>query len=76
MEAFGPCAIRAAATKPFGFVPYFPGPRLGGHGIPIDLFYLDQIVKSDRRVAGQCKRFTRMGAYITCAIRNQYYFSH
>ncbi len=32
--------IRAAATKPFGFVPYMPGPGLGGHCIPIDPFYL------------------------------------
>ncbi len=32
--------IRAAATKPFGFVPYYPGPGLGGHCIPIDPFYL------------------------------------
>lgn len=32
--------IRAAATKPFGFVPYSPGPGLGGHCIPIDPFYL------------------------------------
>ncbi|MSP96809.1 MAG: nucleotide sugar dehydrogenase [Betaproteobacteria bacterium] len=32
--------IRAAATKPFGFVPYTPGPGLGGHCIPIDPFYL------------------------------------
>src|SRR5467141_2102929 len=32
--------IRAAATKPFGFVPYAPGPGLGGHCIPIDPFYL------------------------------------
>ncbi len=32
--------IRAAATKPFGFVPYYPGPGLGGHCIPIDPYYL------------------------------------
>lgn len=32
--------ISAAATKPFGFVPYQPGPGLGGHCIPIDPFYL------------------------------------
>ena len=32
--------IRAAATKPFGFVAYWPGPGLGGHCIPIDPFYL------------------------------------
>lgn len=32
--------IDAAATKPFGFVPYKPGPGLGGHCIPIDPFYL------------------------------------
>ena len=32
--------IRAASTKPFGFAPYYPGPGLGGHCIPIDPFYL------------------------------------
>ena len=32
--------IRAAATKPFGFTPFSPGPGLGGHCIPIDPFYL------------------------------------
>ncbi|MGI9211124.1 MAG: nucleotide sugar dehydrogenase [Methylococcaceae bacterium] len=32
--------IRVAATKPFGFTPYYPGPGLGGHCIPIDPFYL------------------------------------
>ncbi len=32
--------IRAAATKPFGFTPFYPGPGLGGHCIPLDPFYL------------------------------------
>lgn len=32
--------IRAAATKPFGYHPFYPGPGLGGHCIPIDPFYL------------------------------------
>lgn len=32
--------IKAAATKPFGFTPFYPGPGLGGHCIPIDPFYL------------------------------------
>ncbi len=32
--------VRAAATKPFGFMPFWPGPGLGGHCIPIDPFYL------------------------------------
>jgi UDP-N-acetyl-D-glucosamine dehydrogenase len=32
--------IEAAATKPFGFMPFYPGPGLGGHCIPVDPFYL------------------------------------
>lgn len=32
--------IRAASTKPFGYMPFYPGPGLGGHCIPIDPFYL------------------------------------
>ena len=32
--------IDGAATKPFGFMPFYPGPGLGGHCIPIDPFYL------------------------------------
>ena len=32
--------IAAASTKPFGFKPFYPGPGLGGHCIPIDPFYL------------------------------------
>ena len=32
--------VKAASTKPFGFMPFYPGPGLGGHCIPIDPFYL------------------------------------
>ena len=32
--------VQAAATKPFGFMPFYPGPGLGGHCIPVDPFYL------------------------------------
>ncbi len=38
--------IDAAATKPFGFMPFFPGPGLGGHCIPIDPHYLSWKLKS------------------------------
>ena len=34
--------IAAAKTKPFGFMPFYPGPGLGGHCIAIDPFYLDR----------------------------------
>ena len=37
--------IEAASTKPFGFMPFFPGPGLGGHCIPIDPFYLSHVAK-------------------------------
>jgi UDP-N-acetyl-D-glucosamine dehydrogenase len=39
-------AIRCAATKPFGFQPFFPGPGVGGHCIPIDPNYLSYKVKT------------------------------
>jgi len=38
--------IHAAATKPFGFMPFFPGPGLGGHCIPIDPLYLSWKLKA------------------------------
>ncbi|MCM8772996.1 MAG: nucleotide sugar dehydrogenase [Candidatus Omnitrophica bacterium] len=37
--------IEAAKTKPFGFQPFYPGPGLGGHCIPIDPFYLTWVAK-------------------------------
>lgn len=38
--------IRAAATKPFGYMPFFPGPGLGGHCIPVDPHYLSWKLKT------------------------------
>ena len=38
--------IRAASTKPFGFMPFYPGPGLGGHCIPIDPLYLSWKLKA------------------------------
>jgi UDP-N-acetyl-D-glucosamine dehydrogenase len=40
--------IEAAKTKPFGFMPFYPGPGLGGHCIPIDPFYLSWKAKAYR----------------------------
>ncbi|HUF79549.1 MAG TPA: nucleotide sugar dehydrogenase [Burkholderiales bacterium] len=56
--------IRAAATKPFGFVPYWPGPGLGGHCIPIDPFYLSWKV----REYGMRTRFIELAGEITPAM--------
>lgn len=52
--------IDAAATKPFGFMPFYPGPGLGGHCIPIDPFYLSWKTKQ----AGVEARFIDLAAYI------------
>lgn len=38
--------IDAAKTKPFGFQPFYPGPGIGGHCIPLDPFYLEHIAKN------------------------------
>src|SRR5213080_3977446 len=38
--------IEAAASKPFGFMPFYPGPGLGGHCIPIDPLYLSWKLKT------------------------------
>src|SRR5207302_5599563 len=52
--------IMAAKTKPFGFMPFYPGPGLGGHCIPIDPFYLTW----KAREYGQHTRFIELAGEI------------
>jgi UDP-N-acetyl-D-glucosamine dehydrogenase len=52
--------IEAAATKPFGFMPFYPGPGLGGHCIPIDPFYLSWKSKQ----AGIEARFIELAGHV------------
>jgi UDP-N-acetyl-D-glucosamine dehydrogenase len=52
--------IDAAATKPFGFMPFYPGPGLGGHCIPIDPFYLSWKSKQ----SGIEARFIELAGYV------------
>jgi UDP-N-acetyl-D-glucosamine dehydrogenase len=52
--------IDAASTKPFGFMPFYPGPGLGGHCIPIDPFYLSWKAKQ----AGSDARFIELAGAI------------
>ncbi len=52
--------IRAASTKPFGFMPFFPGPGLGGHCIPIDPFYLTWKAKE----VGETTRFIELAGQV------------
>ena len=56
--------IEAAATKPFGFMPFFPGPGLGGHCIPIDPFYLSW----KARMAGFETRFIELAGQINSSM--------
>ena len=56
--------IDAAATKPFGFTPYYPGPGLGGHCIPIDPFYLTW----KAREFGVSTRFIELAGEINLAM--------
>ena len=59
--------IDAAATKPFGFMPFYPGPGLGGHCIPVDPYYLSwkskqagieaQFIELAGRINGQMPHF-------------------
>ncbi|MBD3221379.1 nucleotide sugar dehydrogenase, partial [bacterium] len=52
--------IEGAATKPFGFMPFYPGPGLGGHCIPIDPFYLSWKAKQ----AGVESRFIELAGAV------------
>ncbi len=56
--------IEGAATKPFGFMPFFPGPGLGGHCIPIDPFYLSWKAKQ----AGVESRFIELAGAVNGAM--------
>jgi UDP-N-acetyl-D-glucosamine dehydrogenase len=56
--------IDAAATKPFGFMPFYPGPGLGGHCIPIDPFYLSWKVKE----VGFEARFIELAGHVNGAM--------
>jgi UDP-N-acetyl-D-glucosamine dehydrogenase len=56
--------INAAKTKPFGFMPFYPGPGLGGHCIPIDPFYLTW----KAREFGQNTRFIELAGQINTAM--------
>jgi UDP-N-acetyl-D-glucosamine dehydrogenase len=58
--------INAAATKPFGFTPYYPGPGLGGHCIPIDPFYLSWKAKQ----VGIDTRFIELAGEINTGMPN------
>ncbi len=56
--------IQVAKTKPFGFMPFYPGPGLGGHCIPIDPFYLTW----KAREFGQNTRFIELAGEINTAM--------
>ena len=58
--------INAAATKPFGFTPYYPGPGLGGHCVPIDPFYLTWKAKE----VGMNTRFIELAGEINTGMPN------
>jgi UDP-N-acetyl-D-glucosamine dehydrogenase len=56
--------IAAAKTKPFGYMPFYPGPGLGGHCIPIDPFYLTW----KAREYGQATRFIELAGEINTSM--------
>jgi UDP-N-acetyl-D-glucosamine dehydrogenase len=56
--------VKAAKTKPFGFMPFYPGPGLGGHCIPIDPFYLSW----KARQSGFEARFIELAGHVNAAM--------
>ncbi len=56
--------IEAAKTKPFGFMPFYPGPGLGGHCIPIDPYYLSW---KARQTGFEC-RFIELAGHVNSAM--------
>ncbi|MFP5225792.1 MAG: nucleotide sugar dehydrogenase [Actinomycetota bacterium] len=56
--------IDAAATKPFGFMPFYPGPGVGGHCIPLDPFYLQWVAK----VTGEGTRFVELAESVNSSM--------
>src|SRR5205085_1965656 len=56
--------VKAAATKPFGVMPFYPGPGLGGHCIPIDPFYLSWKAKQ----SGFDSRFIELAGQVNAAM--------
>lgn len=57
-------AIDAACTKPFGFMPFYPGPGLGGHCLPVDPFYLSWKARQD----GFESRFIDLAGYVNASM--------
>ena len=56
--------VDAAATKPFGFMPFYPGPGLGGHCIPVDPHYLAR----KARLHGHSPRLIDLASDINAAM--------
>jgi UDP-N-acetyl-D-glucosamine dehydrogenase len=56
--------VEAAATKPFGFMPFYPGPGVGGHCIPVDPYYLSW----KARAYGEGTRFIELAGAVNAAM--------
>lgn len=68
--------IEAAATKPFGFTPFYPGPSIGGHCIPIDPLYLNMVAEEAGEPSGFIKHAIEVNekntSYIVRKVFEQY----